>query len=74
MVLLFRDILFFQLGLPQEMLSFPERVDRIKEFALYYSQEKIITLLNYLSEIPQEIAKYVKPEILMENFIIQLGD
>jgi DNA polymerase-3 subunit delta' len=74
MVLLFRDILFFQLGLPQEMLSFPERVERIKEFALYYSQEKIITLLNYLSEIPQEIDKYVKPEILMENFIIQLGD
>ena len=74
MVLWFRDILFFQLGLPKEMLSFPERIDKIKKFAQCYSQEKIIILLNYLTEIPQKIAKYIKPEILMENFIIQLGD
>ena len=74
MILWFRDMLFFQLGLSQEMLSFPERIEKIKKFAQYYSQEKIINLLNFLTGIPQEIAKYIKPEILMENFIIQLGD
>ncbi len=72
MVLWFRDILFFQMGLKQEMLSFPKRIAQIKEFAQSYSQEKIINLLNYLTEIPQEIEKHIKPEILMENFIVQL--
>ena len=74
MVLCFRDILFFQLGLSQEMLSFPKKIEKIKIFAQYYSQQTIINTLNYLTEIPQEIAKYIRPEILMENFIIQLGD
>lgn len=74
MVLWFRDILFFQLKLGPEILSFPERIDKIKEFANYYSQEKIITSLEYLTEIPEKVRKYIQPKILLENFIIQLGD
>jgi len=74
MILWFRDILFFKLGLAQEMLCFPSRIDIIKEFAQYYSQEKIILILDDLAEIPERIEKHINPKILLENFIIRLGD
>ncbi len=73
MVLWFRDILLYQSGLPRELLFFPGRIDKIKEFARYYSQEKIIFILDYLMEIPERIEKHINPKILFDNFIIQLG-
>lgn len=74
MILWFRDILFFQLELGPETLSFPNRIDKIREFANYYSKDKIISVLEYLAEIPDKVEKYIQPKILLENFIIQLGD
>ena len=74
MILWFRDILLFQLGLRKEMFSFPGHTDNIKKYAQYYTQEKTILILNYLTEIPQRTEKHIKPEILLENFIMQLGD
>lgn len=74
MVLWFRDIMFFQLGLAQEILSFPGHIDNIKKYAQYYTQEKIILILNYLTETPQRTERNIRPEILLENFIMQLGD
>lgn len=74
MILWFRDILFLQLGLPKDNLSFPERIDNMKDFTQYYSQEKIINILNYLTQIPEKMEKYINIKILLENFIVQIGD
>ncbi|NLL61293.1 MAG: DNA polymerase III subunit delta' [Candidatus Atribacteria bacterium] len=74
MILWFRDILFLQLGLPQNTLSFPERIDKIKDFAQFYSEERIIAILDYLTQIPEKMEKYINPKILLENFILQIGD
>lgn len=73
MILWFRDVLFYKLGLSQKYLSFSGWEGKIKEFAQYYSEGKIILILNYLSEIPEKIEKHINPKILFENFILHIG-
>lgn len=74
MILWFRDILFLQLGLSMDNFFFPDRIDSMKDFTRYYSQEKIINILDYLTQIPEKIEKYVNTKILLENFMAQIGD
>lgn len=74
MIIWFRDILFYQLNLNPELLSFPEKIESLQDFAQGYSKDSIVQILDYLTEIPDKMAKYIKPDILLENFIMLIGD
>ena len=73
MILWFRDILVFKLGLPQELLSFSGQIDNIVEFAQNYSPDKIMQVLDYLTQIPERMEQHIKPKKLLEKFIMQIG-
>ncbi len=74
MILWFRDILFMKIGLKEDRLIFQKQAHEIQNYARFYSQEKIISILKYLSEVPEKLEKHVNPKNLLENIFIQLGE
>lgn len=74
MVLWFRDILFLKMGLEENKLCFSDRLVDLENFAKYYSQERLLFILEYLIEIPEKLEKHINPKTLLENILIQIGD
>jgi DNA polymerase-3 subunit delta' len=74
MVFWFRDILFLKIGLEQDKLYFSDRLEDLINFAKYYSQERLLFILEYLIEIPEKLEKHINQKTLLENILIQIGD
>ncbi len=74
MILWFRDILLVKMGIDRNQLIFQKQASTIQLYAQYYSRERIIIILEYLANIPEELEKHINQNILLENFFIRLGD
>ncbi len=74
MIFWFRDILFLKMGMDKNQLIFQEQISAIKQYAQYYPSKKIIMILEYLANIPEEMERHINQNILLENFFIRLGD
>lgn len=73
-ILWFHDVFFLQVGMGESHLFFQEEMDKIQEYAQYYSKERVMMILEYFTKIPEELKKHIQPSALLENIFILLGD
>lgn len=74
MILWFRDILFLKINMNENQLIFQEQISAAQKYAQYYTENKLITILEYLTNIPEELERHINQNTLLENLFIRLGD
>jgi len=74
MILWFRDILFLKINMNENQLIFQDQISAARKYAQYYTENKLITILEYLANIPEELERHMNQNTLLENLFIRLGD
>jgi len=74
MILWFRDILFLKINMNENQLIFQDQISAAQKYAQYYTKNKLITILEYLANIPEELERHINQNTLLENLFIRLGD
>jgi len=74
MILWFRDILFLKINMNENQLIFQDQISAAQKYAQYYTENKLITILEYLANIPKELERHINQNTLLENLFIRLGD
>ncbi len=74
MILWFRDILFLKINMNENQLIFQDQISAAQKYAQYYTENKLITILEYLANIPEELERHINQNTLLENLFIRLGD
>jgi len=74
MQLWYRDILFFKIGQDKGKIIFQEHFNEIQSDAEYYSRERLVNILEYLTAIQEKIDMHINPKLLLENILIKLGE
>ena len=74
MIFWFRDILFLKMDMDTSQLIFQSEIKVVNRYAQYYSENKLINILEYLANIPEELKKHINQNTLLENIFIRLGD
>ena len=74
MILWFRDILFLKINMNENQLIFQDQISAAQKYAQYYTENKLITILEYLANIPKELERHINQNTLLENLFILLGD
>jgi len=74
MILWFRDVLFLKINMNENQLIFQDQICAAKKYAQYYTENKLITILEYLANIPEELERHINQNTLLENLFIRLGD
>ncbi|MFW5804084.1 MAG: DNA polymerase III subunit delta' [bacterium] len=74
MILWFRDILFLKIKMNEKQLIFQDQINAAQKYAQYYTENKLVTILEYLTNIPEELERHINQNTLLENLFIRLGD
>lgn len=74
MILWFRDVLFLKMDIDKNQLFFKEYLGVLTRHAHYFTKKRLIMILEYLINIPEDLEKHINQNTLLENFFIRLGD
>lgn len=72
LVLLFKDILYDQIGHNESMVSFSEDDERLKKARVRYSQEDLLIILNLILEAKTKLKQNVNPTLVMEQLTLHI--
>ncbi|WP_042147568.1 DNA polymerase III subunit delta' [Paucisalibacillus sp. EB02] len=71
LLLAFKDILYSHLG-NEESLVFFQQDERLERLSMYFSQEKLISILHGLLDAKRKLKQNVHPTLVMEQVTLQI--
>src|SRR5690625_872888 len=72
LLLAFKDILYFHIGNEESMVIFTPNDERLERAARYFSQEKLLGILNALLQAKRNLKQNVHPTLVMEQLTLQI--
>ncbi|TFJ93019.1 DNA polymerase III subunit delta' [Lentibacillus salicampi] len=72
LLLAFKDILYYHIGRKDAMTVFAKDDAAIENLVLFFSQEKLLDILNKLLDAKRKLKQNVHPTLVMEQLTIQI--
>ena len=72
LLLAFKDILYFHIGSEASMSVFAPDDQLPEKAAMYFSQEKLVTILNAILQAKRKLKQNVHPTLVMEQLTLQI--
>src|SRR5699024_12516421 len=70
--LAFRDILYCHIGKEDNAVVFAKDDGKIENLVMFFSQEKLLDILNKLLDAKRKLRQNVNPTLVMEQLTIQI--
>ncbi|QKY70874.1 DNA polymerase III subunit delta' [Lentibacillus sp. CBA3610] len=68
----FKDILYYHIGKEEDLVVFTRDDARIESLVMFFSQEKLLDILNKLLDAKRKLKQNVHPTLVMEQLTIQI--
>lgn len=72
LLLAFKDILYFHIDNTESMVVFIPNEERLERAVLYFSQEKLLDILNALLKAKRKLKQNVHPTLVMEQLTLHI--
>ncbi|WP_010531237.1 DNA polymerase III subunit delta' [Lentibacillus jeotgali] len=72
LLLAFKDILYYHIGKEDDMTVFAKDDSKIDNLVMFFSQEKLLDILNKLLDAKRKLKQNVHPTLVMEQLTIQI--
>lgn len=72
LLLAFKDILYYHIGKEDDMTVFSKDDSKIDNLVMFFSQEKLLEILNNLLNAKRKLKQNVHPTLVMEQLTIQI--
>ncbi|SFB31439.1 DNA polymerase-3 subunit delta' [Lentibacillus halodurans] len=72
LLLAFKDILYCHIGKEEAMVVFAKDDPRVENLVMFFSQEKLLDILNKLLDAKRKLRQNVHPTLVMEQLTIQI--
>ncbi|GGJ89336.1 DNA polymerase III subunit delta' [Lentibacillus kapialis] len=72
LMLAFKDILYYHIGKEEDMIVFFKEDEKINNLVMFFSQEKLLEILNNLLDAKRKLKQNVHPTLVMEQLTIQI--
>ncbi|MFD2045594.1 DNA polymerase III subunit delta' [Ornithinibacillus salinisoli] len=72
LLLAFKDILYFHIGNEDRLVVFTPGEERLERLGMYFSQEKLVSILHHLLQAKQKLKQNVHPTLVMEQLTLQI--
>lgn len=68
----FKDILYYHIGHLEAMVVFSANEERLEKARLYFSQEKLLVILQLLLKAKRQLKQNVNPTLVMEQLTLHI--
>ncbi|WP_163969232.1 DNA polymerase III subunit delta' [Oceanobacillus halotolerans] len=72
LLLAFKDILYYHLDYKDAMVVFEEQDEKLKQAALTFSPEKLLSILQAILEAKQKLKQNIHPTLVMEQLTLHI--
>lgn len=72
LLLAFKDILYYHIGNEESMVVFLPNEERLERAVLYFSDEKLLIILNALLKAKRKLKQNVHPTLVMEQLVLHI--
>lgn len=72
LILAFKDIIYANINLKELMTFFNEEDKVLKQSINYFSQKRLLHILNILSSAEQKLKQHIHPTLVMEQLVLQV--
>ncbi|MFD2761384.1 DNA polymerase III subunit delta' [Lentibacillus juripiscarius] len=72
LVLAFKDILYCHIGKDEDLIIFSKGDEKLENLVMFFSQEKLLDILNRLLDAKRKLKQNVNPALVMEQLTVQI--